>query len=116
MNSPLSLQTLSPDTCASPQLDASAMRQVADAGFQSVINNRPDFEGGPEQPTSESIRVAAQAAGLQYAFVPVTPGRHTLEDVAQMAHLLATLPKPVLLFCRSGARSSHLYQLATQDD
>lgn len=114
MNAPLPLQTLSPDACASPQLSPQAMHQVAEAGFQSVINNRPDFEGGPEQPTNESIRAAAQAAGLQYAFVPITPGRHTQEDVAQMAHLLATLPKPVLLFCRSGARSSYLYQLATQ--
>jgi protein tyrosine phosphatase (PTP) superfamily phosphohydrolase (DUF442 family) len=31
-----------------------------------------------------------------------------------MAALLAELPRPLLLFCRSGARSTRLYQLALQ--
>lgn len=113
MKASLPLQALGPDICASPQLTPEAMSQVAEAGFQSVINNRPDFEGGAEQPTSSTLDQAAQAAGLSYAFVPVSPGRYTPEDLAQMSHLLATLPKPILLFCRSGARSSQLYQLAT---
>lgn len=112
--STLPLQPLSPEVCASPQLNAAAMSEVAQAGFRSVINNRPDFEGGAEQPTSQALEAAAQAAGLQYAFVPVVPGQHTPEDVQRMAQLLDSLPRPILLFCRSGARSSRLYQLATQ--
>ena len=114
MTSSLSVQPLSNEVCASPQLTEESMVAVAEAGFLSVINNRPDFEGGPDQPTSQTLETAAHKAGLQYAFVPVVPGRYTPSDVEQMAHLLATLPKPILLFCRSGARSSHLHQLATQ--
>jgi sulfide:quinone oxidoreductase len=30
-----------------------------------------------------------------------------------MAELLAELPRPLLMFCRSGARSTRLYRLAT---
>ncbi len=114
MSTPLPLRPLSPEVCASPQLDAAAMRAVAEAGFQSVINNRPDFEGGPDQPTSQALEAAAREAGLQYAFVPVVSGQHTAEDVERMAQLLTSLPRPILMFCRSGARSSMLYQLATQ--
>ncbi len=114
MTSPLSLQPLSPEACASPQLDPAAMLAVAEAGFRSVINNRPDFEGGPTQPTTQAIEAAALEAGLQYAYLPVTPGQITPHEVNALSTLLETLPKPILLFCRSGARSSHLYQLAHQ--
>ena len=114
MTTPLSVQPLSNEVCASPQLSEESMGAVAEAGFLSVINNRPDFEGGSDQPTNQALEAAARVAGLEYAFVPVVPGRYTPIDVEQMTHLLATLPKPILLFCRSGARSSHLYQLATQ--
>jgi protein tyrosine phosphatase (PTP) superfamily phosphohydrolase (DUF442 family) len=31
-----------------------------------------------------------------------------------MARLLQELPRPLLIFCRSGARSTRLYRLATQ--
>jgi hypothetical protein len=38
-----------------------------------VINNRPDFEAGPDQPTNADIQAAATAAGLAYAYLPVAP-------------------------------------------
>jgi uncharacterized protein (TIGR01244 family) len=114
MTTSLPLQALAADVCAGPQLDAPAMSQVAAAGFRSVINNRPDFEGGPDQPTSQALEAAARAAGLDYAHVPVVPGQHTEQDLTRMTELLDTLPRPILLFCRSGARSGRLYQLATQ--
>jgi protein tyrosine phosphatase (PTP) superfamily phosphohydrolase (DUF442 family) len=36
------------------------------------------------------------------------------EDASRMAHLLRELPRPVLLFCRSGARSTRLYMMSQQ--
>jgi uncharacterized protein (TIGR01244 family) len=107
------IQNLSGDICAAPQLDASAMAWLASQGFRSVINNRPDFEGGPEQPTGEALRVAAEAAGLNYAHLPVSPAAQTPEEIARFGELLATLPRPILAFCRSGARSTKLYRAAT---
>ena len=83
------------------------------AGFRSVINNRPDFEGGPDQPTSASVEAAARAAGLEYAWLPVAPNLHSADEIARFAELLATLPKPILVFCRSGARSTKLFSAAT---
>ncbi len=109
----LPLQTLSADVCAAPQLAPEAMADVARAGFKSVINNRPDFEGGPDQPTSASIEAAAQAAGLQYVHLPVSGAYQSPEEIARFAELLKTLPKPILAFCRSGARSGKLFYAAT---
>lgn len=103
---------VSPDVCVAPQLDPSAMAWAAQKGFKSVINNRPDFEGGPGQPTSASIEAAARAAGLEYAFLPVNGAFQTPEEIARFGELLRTMPRPILAFCRSGARSGKLYQAA----
>ena len=108
------VQQLSADVCVAPQLDTAAMAWAAQAGFRSVVNNRPDFEGGPDQPTSATMEAAARAAGLEYAHLPVQPAVQTPDEIARFAELLATLPKPILAFCRSGARSGKLYRAATE--
>ena len=112
MSAPV-VQQLSADVCVAPQLDPAAMAWAAQNGFKSVINNRPDFEGGPDQPTSAVIEAAAIAAGLRYAHLPVSPAVQTPEQIAQFAALLADLPRPILAFCRSGTRSGKLYHAAT---
>ena len=105
---------LSADLSVAPQLDPAAMAWAAQAGFKSVINNRPDFEAGPDQPSNASIESAAQLAGLAYAFLPVDPTTQTADEVARFAALLASLPKPILAFCRSGTRSGKLFHAATR--
>jgi uncharacterized protein (TIGR01244 family) len=99
--------------CVAPQLWPEAMAEAARLGFRSVVNNRPDFEHGPDQPTNEAIEAAARAAGLEYRFLPVSGAYQTPEQIAAFAQLLDELPRPVLLFCRSGARSARLYAAAT---
>ena len=111
---PLAVERLSPDLCVSPQLGPESMALAAKQGFRSIVNNRPDFEAGPEQPTSAVIEDAAIAAGLAYAHLPVAPAFQSAEEIAQFAALLATMPKPVLAFCRSGARSGKLFLAATR--
>jgi uncharacterized protein (TIGR01244 family) len=108
----LPLLPLADDVFAAPQLDPTAMAEAARAGFRSVVNNRPDFEAGADQPTNAAIESAARAAGLTYRFLPVAGGYQSPAEIAAFARLLAELPRPMLLFCRSGARSSKLYAAA----
>lgn len=93
-----------------PQLSAEDMQAASAAGYRSIINNRPDFEGGAGQPRSAELEAAARAAGLQYRHLPVPPSGHSDADARRMAELVDSLPKPVLAFCRSGRRSAALYQ------
>ncbi|MDX3906643.1 MAG: TIGR01244 family sulfur transferase [Pigmentiphaga sp.] len=95
-----------------PQLAPEDMAAVAAAGFKSVINNRPDLEGGPAQPSTAQMQAAAEAAGLTYVYQPVNGANIQPEDVAKFSSLLDTLPAPVLAFCRSGARSTKLFMSA----
>ena len=110
----LPLQTLTPGICASPQLSPEAMAEVAAMGFKSIVNNRPDFEHGPDQPTSAAIEAAAQAAGLEYRHLPVAGGYQSPEEIEAFAQLLEELPRPLLVFCRSGARSARLFLQSQQ--
>ena len=109
---PITVQPLTADIAVAAQLAPESMADAAAAGFRSVINNRPDFEGGPTQPTSASIEQAAHAAGLSYAFLPVASGYQSPEEIASFARLLESMPKPVLAFCRSGTRSAKLVRAA----
>ena len=106
---PLPVRFITEDFAVAPQLDAAAMAQVAQAGFKSVINNRPDFEAGPDQPTSAQVEAAALAAGLVYRYQPVGPAYHSPEEIKAFAELLLALPTPVLAYCRSGTRSARLF-------
>jgi uncharacterized protein (TIGR01244 family) len=110
--SELPIRPIADDICVAPQLGPEAMAAAAQAGFRSVVNNRPDFEGGPDQPTHAAIEAAARAAGLEYRYLPVNGMYQSPEDVAAMAALLKELPRPLLMFCRSGARSTKLYMQA----
>lgn len=98
------------------QIGPEHVTQVVEKGFKSIINNRPDMEGGPEQPTSAQIEEAARSAGLDYVFQPVVAGQITELDVRTFANHYNELPKPILMFCRTGNRSNNLYQLAKQMD
>lgn len=112
----LTVQQIAPDVCVAPQLGPEVMTALAEAGFRAVVNNRPDFEGGPDQPTSEAIEAAARAAGLEYLHFPVAGGYQSPQEIERFAQLLKTLPRPLLAFCRSGARSTKLYMAATSLD
>lgn len=118
MSTPLlteaNLRPIADGVCVAAQLTPEAMAEAAALGFKSVINNRPDFEFEPEQPTSAQVGAAAQAAGLQYRHLPVDGGYQSPEEIAAFAKLLAELPRPVLAFCRSGARSTRLYMASSQ--
>lgn len=108
----LPIRQIAPDVCVAPQLTPAAMAEAAAAGFRSVVNNRPDFEHGPDQPTNGEIEAAARAAGLEYRYLPVDGGYQSPQEIEAFAQLLQTLPRPLLAFCRSGARSTRLYQAA----
>lgn len=107
------INALSADFAVAPQLGPDDMAAVAAAGFKSVIINRPDYEGGPSQPSAEQVMAAAREAGLRCEYQPVVSGAMTSDDVARFSELLQTLPSPVLAYCRTGTRCTVLYRAAT---
>ena len=105
------IERLSPRFSATGQITASDLVTIKAHGFRSVVNNRPDGEA-PGQPTSEQVAAAAGDLGLQYVYLPVVSGALTLQDVGEFRAVCPDLEAPTLLFCRSGARSTVLWNLA----
>ena len=111
MNSVSKITKLSETVSVSPQIHREDIPSLVAAGFHAIICNRPDKEEA-EQPDAADISAAAEAAGLGFAYIPVVPGSLTNDDGQKMAEALADLPSPVLAYCRSGARSKKLTEMA----
>jgi sulfide:quinone oxidoreductase len=99
------------DYAVAGQLRPEDMKALADAGFRSVVNNRPDGEE-LSQPNHSVMEAAARAAGLQYAYIPVGAAFPVEAAAVQLRSALPQLATPILGYCRSGARSTTVYQLA----
>ena len=111
----MDIKPLNADFAVSPQLTIADIPSIAAQGFKAIICNRPDGEE-PGQITADQIRKAAQQAGLRFAHVPAASGAIANANVDAMAEAIAVLPKPILAFCRSGARSTKLYELAQSQE
>lgn len=112
--SDITLNTLTDGVYATGQLMPDAMAALAREGIRSVINNRPDGEGGPAQPSSAQMQAAAEAAGLAYRYLPVNGMHQTPQEAVAFAAMLAELPRPIVAFCRSGGRVAKLFALGRE--
>jgi uncharacterized protein (TIGR01244 family) len=95
----------------SGQIRPEHLAAIKQQGIRTVIDLRPDGEA-PGQPSSQTMAQAAGQAGLQFSYVPVSPGDVPPATVDALAQLLASAPQPVLLYCRSGARVVRTWALA----
>jgi len=109
------LANVSETFAVSPQLEPSDMRGLADAGFRTVICNRPDSEE-PSQPTVAAIREAAEAAGLAFHHIPVSGGEFPPVAIKAFAKVREEADGKVLAFCRTGTRSITLDALANVEN
>lgn len=106
----MDIKALSAELSVAPQIAAADMRAVAEAGFRSVICNRPDGEGA-DQPAFSEIERASNEQGLQVRYLPAVSGKVTDEQGQAFGALMSELPKPVLAFCRTGMRSTTMWAL-----
>jgi uncharacterized protein (TIGR01244 family) len=109
---PLTVTPITDDFAVSGQLEETDLAEASRLGFRSIINNRPDGEGGPAQPSQDALRKQAEAHGLHYAYLPIAPAYVGQDAVDATRRLLRELPRPILAFCRSGARSTLLFHAA----
>ena len=104
---------LTESIAVSGQINADNVAEIAAAGYKVLINNRPDGEEGG-QPASTAIAAAAEAAGLEYHYMPITATSFPGPDFDLMSDLLDDTDRPVLAFCRTGTRCTNLW-VASRD-
>lgn len=94
-----------------PQLNADDIANAANQGIEVIMCNRPDGEEAG-QPSAEEMKQLAGEAGLEFVFLPMQGPNFTEDYVATVKQLNAD-GRRVLAYCRSGNRSSILYNAAT---
>ena len=57
---------------------------------------------------------AAHVAGMDFYNLPFSASRVTPELLVQFARVVGQAKKPILLYCRSGARSTAIYRMAVE--
>jgi sulfide:quinone oxidoreductase len=107
----MDIRKLSEAVSISPQITPANVPEIALAGFRAIICNRPDGED-QEQPAAAEVGAAARAAGLDFAYIPAVSGALSETEAKLMGRALAGLPRPILAYCRSGARSTKLIEMA----
>lgn len=102
---------LSDDLAVGPApKSAMDFKALRDAGFRSIINNRPDSDSGLTLSSADCATACADA-GLGHVHIPVE-GQNPLEkDVRAFDRALRSLPKPVFAYCASGGRSASLWAM-----
>lgn len=80
--------------------------------FGTIINARPDGEE-PGQPDSVALAEAARGLGIEYVHIPVIPGQISDDQAAAFGRAMAEKPRPILAYCKSGARAASLWALSS---
>ncbi|KWA77602.1 NAD(FAD)-dependent dehydrogenase [Burkholderia ubonensis] len=107
----MNIRKLTDTLSVSPQITAADLPALSAAGFRAIVCNRPDGEG-PDQPTVAEIRAAAAPLGIAVHDLPVDSGKVTDDQAVRFGALIASLPAPVLAYCRTGTRSATLWALS----
>ncbi|GGE45733.1 TIGR01244 family sulfur transferase [Actibacterium pelagium] len=104
----MDIRPLTDTFSAAPQIDPAELPDIAAAGYTTVICNRPDMEV-TEDLHAEAMAKAAADAGLAFFVIPVGHGGMSMEMLDQTAEILENSAGPVLAYCRSGTRSTHVW-------
>ncbi len=96
---------------ASGQITPEDLKVLAEKGFTTLIDNRPDEEITPDL-QSEVMAEAAKAAGLSFVYLPIYPGQFTPELIDETKRVFAQADGPVFAYCRSGTRSTTAWALS----
>lgn len=104
----MNIREINDEYSVSPQIALDDLEKIRELGFKSIVCHRPDDED-PGQPDFAQIAARAKELGIETAHIPVV-GQPTGEAVRAMVDALDELPKPMLGYCRSGNRSTIVYQ------
>ena len=94
------------------QITPEQVKTVSEAGYKSIVCARPDNEEFG-QPSFDDVARAAEAEGIQIVHIPVS-GALGEGQIIRFHDAWENMPKPMLGYCRSGARAGSLHATLTR--
>lgn len=106
----IAIKSIDPRFSITGQISLDDLEKIAQSGFKTIVNFRPDGEGGDAQPTSAVLSAKAATLGLAYVYIPVIPNQIQPGQITSLSTVFDQHPQPVLGFCRTGNRAQTVYQ------
>lgn len=103
----MNLRKLDDQFSVTGQIAPEQVENISDLGFKAIVCARPDNEEGG-QPSFAEVARAAERQGLQIVHIPVS-GPLSEGQIIRFHEAMKQMPRPVLGYCRSGARAGSLY-------
>lgn len=105
--------TLTPSVSVAGKMTVNKFQVLLTQGFKSVIVNRPDNEMG-NLVTASQLRQISEKSQVSLIYQPVISGKISQQDVIEFSKYYNSLPKPILMICKSGSRSTSLFNQAKE--
>ena len=106
------LKSISGNHFVSGQIQIDDIEGLANFGIKLIINNRPDNEEF-NQISSELLKDKAESFGIKFIDIPFAAGTLSKEKILDFSNLIKNNHEKSLFYCRSGARSSLIWGLAS---
>ena len=106
------LKSISGNHFVSGQIQIDDIEGLANFGIKLIINNRPDNEEF-NQINSILLKDKAESFGIKFIDIPFAAGTLSKEKILDFSNLIKNNHEKSLFYCRSGARSSLIWGLAS---
>jgi|TARA_B110000438_G_scaffold211361_1_gene203403 uncharacterized protein (TIGR01244 family) len=106
------LRNINAKQYVSGQITIDMMKDISDLGITLIINNRPDYEE-EGQASSEELMKKAESLGIKFINIPFAANTLDKEKIINFSNLIKNNEQKALYFCRSGARSSTIWGIAS---
>jgi sulfide:quinone oxidoreductase len=105
----MTIYRLSEACAVAGQIQPADVAAIAADGFGTIVCNRPDGEE-LGQPAASDVAAECEAQGIAFHFIPIDRTGLTADMVWKFREIVLNSENPVLAYCRSGQRSSVLWQ------
>lgn len=104
----MDIKTLDERLSVTAQPGFEDIETLAKEGYRTIVSNRPRGET-EDQPDMQELKEKAESLGMVWREIPVKPGEYSQADIDAFAEVLESSPAPIIGFCRTGKRVSHLW-------
>jgi len=105
----LNIYKLSPLCSVAAQIQPTDVAVLKQNGYATIVCNRPDGED-LGQPTAASVALECERYGVAFHSLPISRNGISAEMADAFRQIVAECDDQVLAYCRSGQRSSVLWQ------
>ena len=106
----MDIRQINDEYSVAAQIRPDDVKAIKEMGFKSIVCHRPDGEV-PDQPAFDAVNAEAERLGLEIRQVPFGAEGVSEDKVHAFVDCLDEMPRPMLGYCRSGARSTKIYEM-----